>query len=395
MSGPGGGVRTVGIFVTMMGLTIGTAGFAEDLDLPDPLVMQDGRPVETAAQWGNERRPELLELFRMHEYGRAPVKRPDDLRFEQIGVTPGAIDGKATLKRVDALFSGPGGEGRIRLFIYVPENEAGPVASFVLMNHHNPAEYDPDDEARSTFWPVKDIVSRGYGTIMFFAYDVDPDNHDGFKNGVHGIFDRFQGERPGDAWGTIAAWAWGASRAMDYIETDPGFDASKVAVIGHSRGGKTALWAGAEDERFALAISNNSGCSGAAISRRPVGETVKQINDRFPHWFCGNFRAFNDNEAAQPFDQHELIALMAPRLVYVASATEDAWADPEGEFLSCVHASPVYALFGLEGVNATTMPAPDSPIHAGHIGYHLRTGGHGLMEYDWARYMDFADRHWK
>jgi hypothetical protein len=371
------------------------SAIAQDPTLPDPLVMQDSRAVTSAEQWQKERRPELLELFRTHEYGRAPVKRPADLRFETINVTPGMMDGKAVRKRVDAVFSGPGGQGRIRLFIYLPQNSPRPVASFVLMNHHNPAEYDSDDEARSTFWPVKDIIARGYGTVMFFAYDVDPDQHDGFKNGVHGIFDTYTGNRPGDAWGTIAAWAWGASRAMDYIETDSDFDAKKVAVIGHSRGGKTALWCGAEDERFALAISNNSGCSGAAISRRPVGETIKQINDRFPHWFCANYRAFNDNEAAQPFDQHELIALMAPRLVYVASATEDTWADPEGEFLACVHASPVYKLFGLEGLAASEMPRPDTPLQAGRIGYHLRTGKHELSEYDWARYMDFADTHWR
>lgn len=388
-------MRTTLTMMTIAGLTLGVAGTAEELSLPDPLVMQDGRPIKSADQWRAERRPELLELFRTHEYGRTPIGRPADLRFEPIEVTHGALDGHATLKRIDALFSGPGGQGRIRLFAYLPQDVSGPIASFVLMNHHDPEEYPPDDEARSTFWPVKDVVSRGYGTVMFFAYDVDPDNYDAFKNGVHDIFDQFSGERPGDAWGTIAAWAWGASRAMDYIETDADFDASKVAVVGHSRGGKTALWAGAEDERFALAISNNSGCSGAAISRRPAGETIKQINDRFPHWFCANFRAFNDNETAQPFDQHELIAMMAPRLVYVASATEDTWADPEGEFLACVHATPVYALLGHEGLTTTTMPAPDSPLHSGRIGYHVRTGKHALTEYDWARFMDFTDRHWK
>lgn len=376
-------------------LAIGGGAWTQEMNLPDPLVMQNGNRVTSPEQWRDARRPELLDLFRTHEYGRAPVGRPADLRFETVDVTHGMMDGRATRKRVDAHFSGPGGAGRIRFLMFLPENAPGPVPAFVLIGHRDLDNYDPDREKRTPFWPAEEIIARGYATVTFFVADVDPDEYDEFKNGVHGIFDTHTGERPGDAWGTIAAWAWGASRAMDYIETDPQFDKSKVAVIGHSRGGKTALWCGAEDERFALAISNNSGCSGAAISRRPVGETIKQINDRFPHWFCSNYRAFNDNEAAQPFDQHELIALMAPRLVYVASATEDTWADPEGEFLACVHASPVFELFGVPGLESSTMPPPNTPLHAGHIGYHIRTGKHDLTEYDWARYMDFADRHWK
>lgn len=379
----------------LLALAPGAMAWTQDMKLPDPLIMQDGTPVTTARQWRDARRPELLELFRTHEYGRASVGRPGDLRFETVDVTHGMMDGRATRKRVDAIFSGPGGEGRIRLLMFLPQDAPGPVPSFVLIGHRDPDNYDPDREKRMPFWPAEEIIARGYGTVTFFVADVDPDNYDEFKDGVHGIFDQFEGDRPGDAWGTIAAWAWGASRAMDYIETDPQFDKTKVAVIGHSRGGKTALWCGAEDERFALAISNNSGCSGAAISRRPVGETIKQINDRFPHWFCTNYRAFNDNEDAQPFDQHQLIALMAPRLVYVASASEDTWADPEGEFLATVHASPVYQLFGMTGIESTEMPPADTPLHAGRIGYHLRTGEHDLTEYDWARYMDFTDRHWK
>jgi hypothetical protein len=365
------------------------------MNLPDPLITSAGHRVESAQHWLVERRPELLELFRVHEYGRAPVRQPADLRFETIGVTHGMMDGTATRKRVDAVFSGPGGEGRIRFLMFLPQNAPGPVPAFVLIGHRDPDNYDPEREKREDFWPAEEIVSRGYAAVTFFVGDVDPDEHDGFKNGVHGIFDEYEGERPGDAWGTIAAWAWGASRAMDYIQTDPDFDATQVAVIGHSRGGKTALWCGAEDDRFALVISNDSGCSGAAISRRPVGETIKQINDRFPHWFCTNYEAYNDNEDAQPFDQHELIALMAPRLVYVASASKDTWADPEGEFLACVHASPVYELFGLTGLESTEMPPPNTPLHGGHIGYHLREGKHDLTLYDWSRYMDFADAHWK
>jgi len=367
---------------------------AQESNLPDPLLMQDGQRVESQEMWVSERRPELLELFRMHVYGRSPVDRPADLKFETISVTPDMMEGTATRKRIDAVFSGPGGAGRIKILMFVPE-AAKPVPAFVLIGHRDADNYDPDRDLKSPFWPAEQIVARGFAAVTFFVGDVDPDEHDEFKNGVHGIFDEKVSPRPGDAWGTIGAWAWGASRVMDYLVTDPEIDSSKVAVAGHSRGGKTALWCGAQDTRFALTISNMSGCTGAALSRRPVGETIKQINDRFPHWFCTNYWKFNDREAELPIDQHELIALMAPRLVYVSSATLDTWADPEGEFLACVHASPVYALYGLSGMPTDQFPAPDSPIHDGRIGYHLRTGKHDLTEYDWQCFMDFADQHWR
>jgi dienelactone hydrolase len=380
-----------------MGLMLFTipASASDDLSLPDPLTTRAGNKVTTSAEWQKARRPEILELFRENVYGRAPIGRPKHLSFDVVETDKNAMGGKATLKRVDIHFSGPGGKGMISLALFIPNKAPKPAPGFLLICNRDRDNIDPTRKNKSSFWPAERIVERGYVAASFHNSDLDPDRFDGFKDGVHGIFDPKNSKRKPDAWGTIAAWAWGASRVMDYFESDKDIDETRIGVVGHSRGGKAALWCGAEDERFALTISNDSGCTGAALARNKKGERVKRINTRFPHWFCENYRAFNDKEDNLPVDQHELIALMAPRLVYVASASQDSWADPEGEFLSCVNAGPVYRLFGLTGVGTTLMPQPEQPLHTGYIGHHIRTGKHNLTEYDWARYMDFADKHWK
>ena len=381
--------------------------------LPDPLRMQSGRPVRTRRQWLRRRRPELLSLFEREMFGRAPG-RPEALHFEEIYRNDAALGGKAVRKEVRVHFDASG-RHYLRLMVYTPREADGPVPLFLGINFKGNWAVSPEADiplpteeelkaygrvetlergAASARWPLEDVLAAGYGVATFYRGDVDPDYDDVFENGVHPLFYRPGQDYPDpDEWGTIAAWAWGLRRAMDYLETDPDVDAAHVAVFGHSRLGKTALWAGAQDERFALVISNCSGNCGAALSRRRYGETILKVNCYRPQWFCDNFLKYNGREDDLPFDQHELIALCAPRPVYVVSATEDRNADPKGEFLGIRAASPVYRLFGLEGLDGVEMPAPDTPVGEGSLGYHIHTGVHTVLPYDWMQFIRFADRH--
>lgn len=385
--------------------------------LPDPLTLESGEPVDTARSWRVARRPELMRLFEREVYGRTPGPAPA-VKATVTEESADALDGRAVRRQVTLRFSDRPDAPPLHLLIYLPSNGEGAVPVFLGLNfqgnhsiHDDPAialatswlpdRYPGVENNRATEaargaaasrWPVNLILSRGYGLATAYYGDLDPDFDDGFANGVQPLFYRPGQTRPaGDEWGAIGAWAWGLSRAMDYLTEVPQIDARRVSIIGHSRLGKAALWAGAQDERFALVVSNNSGCGGAALSKRIFGETVAHITKSFPHWFAGRFTRYAGQEEKLPVDQHELLALIAPRPLYVASASEDLWADPKGEFLGALGAEPVYRLLGTEGLGVTEMPPVNTPVGK-RIGYHLREGEHDVTAWDWEQYLAFADR---
>jgi hypothetical protein len=300
------------------------------------------------------------------------------------------------------------------VLLYLPKNKKGPTPVFLGLNFSGNATIIKDNSiflserfmfpgyrsrntessrgTKSSRWPVKELLSNGIGVVTACYSDFEEDRPEGWKTGIRTTLRDLLKTEP-DEWGAIGAWAWGLSRIMDYLEKDKDVDVKKVAVIGLSRLGKTALWAGASDTRFGIVISNESGEGGAALARRWYGETVKKINTSFPWWFVSKYKAYNDAVTALPVDQHELLALIAPRPLYVASADDDQWSDPRGEFLSAVQAAPVYALFGKQGLGTGEMPAVNRPI--GHqIAYHIRTGNHDITLYDWQQYIRFVKGRW-
>lgn len=389
--------------------------------LPDVLQAGSAR-IRTAVQWTQVRRPQVLQVFQDEVYGRIQPK-PDDLKCEVTATKADALGGKATRKFIHiSLTNHPQWKG-MDVMLYVPNGVKGkaPVFAGLSFNGNHAVSTEKDvpindrwmrpnakndkavkdnkatEESRgveSSRWPLEMIISRGFAVATAYYGDIEPDHADGWKDGVRAALSKDGANtvwKDGD-WGAIGAWSWGLSRILDYLETDKDVDATKASVIGHSRLGKTSLWAGASDPRFAIVISNDSGEGGAALMRRNIGETTAIITKAFPHWFTSKYRSYAGNANACPVDQHMLIALMAPRPVYIASASEDNWADQKGEFLSGKNAEPVYALFGKKGLGVQDLPALDQPV-GDFIAYHMRTGKHDVTDYDWLQYLKFASRH--
>jgi hypothetical protein len=409
---------TVAIITMLASISMGQATNRDESKvpsyvLPDVMARSNGEPVTTAQQWRTERRGELLSLFKSQMFGQAPGRPEVKVTTQEVELD--ALDGLAIRKQMTLRIGDAPDSPELNLLIYLPKKAAlkapGSVPVFLGLNFQGnhtihtdpgirlcrswlPEKRQATEASRgkaASRWPVEMILAQGFGLATLYYGDIDPDFHDEFKNGVHALYPELQQRT--DNFSSIGAWAWGLSLVMDTLEKDPHINTKKVAVIGHSRLGKTALWAGATDERFALVISNDSGSGGAALFRRCFGERVHNLNKSFPHWFCKQFKRYDNQEHTLPFDQHMLIALMAPRPVYVASASLDTWADPRGEFLAAHGANPVYRLFGHVGLPSDQWPEPDHPVR-GRIGYHVRTGKHDLTAYDWAQYMAFAERQW-
>lgn len=360
--------------------------------LPDVLKTSAGKLVRNKKDWERSRRPEILTLFEDNIYGKMP-KVYDSLRFSVVNEDKTSMDGKAYLKEVVIEVFKGNRSVKVNVVLFVPNNVVNPVPAFLLINNRSKENTDPTRSRRSEFWPAEVVVDAGYAIAAIHVDDLAPDNKDLFMNGVLQLYpEQLEADNGMRA---IGAWAWGASRVMDYFEKDELIDKKRVVLVGHSRGGKAALWSAAQDERFAICVTNCSGNTGAALSRRQFGERIAAINAVFPHWFNKNYKTFNNKENLLPVDQHMLIALIAPRPVYATNASEDFWADPKGTFLSVKNAEPVFSLYGQQSALPGTPPAIDTPIIQSPIAYHNRAGKHDLTLYDWTNFIKFADYHFK
>jgi len=389
--------------------------------LPNPLVFADGTQVSSHAQWP-ARRKELLELFTNQMYGRMP-ERDAEMRFQVFDVDRHALGGKATRKQISILFRGKEDGPRMDLLVYVPNGikrppailgfnfwgnetvnrdpgirisdrwvESGPTSYLDLScvkNHRATEKCRGIDRGR---WPVEKILDSGFALATAYRGDIDPDRTDGFQESIRSAWPELG--LGGDNFATIAAWAWAMSRALDYLVQDPDVDGHHVVAFGWSRLGKAAIWAGANDPRFAAVISNESGAGGAKLFHDVHGETVELLNTRFPYWFCSNFKQYNGRDAELPFDQNEVLALIAPRPLYIASAILDENADPQAEFLGALAVTPVYRFLGSTGLPSTKWPAVNQPV-LGRVSYHVRSGAHSVTDFDWEQYLRFCNAYVK
>ncbi len=386
-------------------------------NLPNPLLFANGSSVTTAAQW-RQRRGQLLRTFTEQMYGRMPP-RPAKMRFQVYDLDNHALGGTATREQVAILFDGRTAGRRMDLLVYIPNAVRHPPVILGL-NFWGNETVDPDPGIRiddrwiesgknpfvdlscvkdhratsacrgidSGRWPVRMILQAGYALATAYRGDIDPDHIGGYAQSIRSAYPQWT--KGNDNFSTIAAWAWGLSRALDYLVSDPKVNGHRVIAFGWSRLGKAAVWAAATDPRFAALISNESGAGGAKLFHDPGGETILHLNTAFPYWFCRNFRQFNGRDASLPFDQNEVMALVAPRPLYIASAIDDRFSDPKGEFLDAVAVSSVYRFLGVEGLPTSKWPPVNQPVF-GRVSYHVRGGGHSVTDFDWEQYLHFCD----
>ncbi|HWC18843.1 MAG TPA: hypothetical protein VG498_17670 [Terriglobales bacterium] len=380
--------------------------------LPEALVFKDGKRVRNTRDW-ERRRGELLDLFAENVYGRSPKAKPTE--FTILDEDKNALGGKAVRKQVTVYFSAEKSGPREDVLIYIPARAEKPVPLILSLNFsgnhavvrdpgvklgtvwsrttHQPEPASEASRGQDKGFEVEKVLDRGYGLATIYYQDIEPDFDGGLRHGIRPLFfKRGQTQPAPDDWGAIGAWAYGLSRAMDYVEKDRDIDAKRVAIMGHSRLGKTVLWAGAQDTRFAMVLTSCPGEGGASLARRNYGETIRNLTDRFPYWFAQNLKKYADEVDQLPVDMHELITLIAPRPVYVTGAEDDQWADPKGEFLALVAAGPVYKMLGGQDLGTDRMPAMDQPIQH-TLAFHIRHGKHEVTDFDWDQFLSFADAH--
>jgi hypothetical protein len=371
--------------------------------LPDPLVLENGERVHTAKQWLKKRRPEIIRLYEDQIYGRIPQRAPK-LTFEVSEVETNALDGAAVRKHVVGHLGESTNGLTVNVFLYVPAKATNPVPVLLHLMFFGsdpgrttaPSSTNSGRPRFSESGPLTNILARGYGyaTVRYTEFEGDSATNNITRARKLALAPKQPNPMPGE-WGTISVWAWGASRVLDYLQIDRAVDARRVAIIGHSRLGKTALWAGAHDPRFALVFSSCAGEMGSALARRDYGETVDDMAANFPWQFTRNFQRYSGHWNDMPVDAHMLIALNAPHPVFITGGTQDQWADPRGEFLAAVAAGPVYRLLGQEDLGETEGPPLDKPLITGALGFLYHTGGHAILPADWQAFFDFAERYLK
>ena len=345
--------------------------------------------------WNEQRRNEIIELFRSQVYGRIYHAGEISIshRVADSSGNRGFMDNRADRKIIEIIARRGEREFIFPLYLFLPKRaERKPSPVILTIVNRALSDVDPSRKHVDPFWPAEMMIARGYAAAAVITHEIAPDYEENFTTKFHRLFPEYATNRPDDAWGAIGAWAWGMSRAIDYLVTDPQINTNEIAVAGHSRGGKTALWCGGQDKRVSMVFSSCSGCSGAAITRGKTGEHIREITQKFPFWFCKNYVKYADNEETMPFDQHLLLSLIAPRPLCLSEKSSDSWCDPRAEFESLKRVSAIYRLFGKAG-DLGKMPGPEEQVISGNLAYHLRTGEHNLDEYDWERYLGFCDRH--